>query len=179
MEIIASLCTAGTFNIQTFPIDNLKLINKVFAGTNSFLNLSSKALSLIFSLVSFKYFSFLISPIETHGIVPLFQYSVIPLLGVFPNENCTISPNLTHSQLSGISNGFSLLVIAFRDLFFLIFFSLINFCFSNLIFSSNTVAGSSFESCSTNFPCIAKFKIFSLKALASKSNVLVFIVNSF
>ena len=43
-----------------------------------------------------------------------------------PSLTSNISPNLTHSQLSGISKGFSSSVISGSGLDFLIFFSLIN-----------------------------------------------------
>ncbi|ADX69882.1 Hypothetical cytosolic protein [Lactobacillus helveticus H10] len=58
-----------------------------------------------------------------------------------PSLTSSTSPNLTHSQLSGISNGFSSYVIGGNGFVFLIFFSLISSCFSALIFSSNTLAG--------------------------------------
>ncbi|RXV61752.1 hypothetical protein D6C19_11435 [Ligilactobacillus murinus] len=60
-----------------------------------------------------------------------------------------------------------------------------NLCFSALIFSSNTDAGSSFGSCGTSFPCIATSSTFCLSCVANCFNcscsfsiVLTFEINS-
>ena len=81
-----------------------------------------------------------------------------------------MSLSLTHSQFSGISNNFSFSAILGNDLLRLIFFSLINCIFSFFIFFSNSLAGSSLESCLTSLPSIAYCKmdcfILSLKPLS-------------
>ena len=72
-----------------------------------------------------------------------------------PSLTSKTSLILTHSQLSGISNGFSSSVISGNCLVRLIFFSLIKRAFSSVIFSNSTLAGSSFGSCFTSLPSIA------------------------
>ncbi len=66
-----------------------------------------------------------------------------------------ISPNLTHTQLSGISKGISSSVIGASGFSALIFLSLISWAFSDFMRSNSTEAGSSVGSWGTNLPCTA------------------------
>ena len=127
--------------ISTLPIG--------FILVDEFLNPSS----VIYSGTSFMYPSFK-SPVFNHGIFPP-KYSGCCRDGVAPEHHSPSSPSRTHSQLSGMSKGFSSSVIAGRGLDFLIFFSLMSLVLSAWISASRSLAVPSSLCCGTSLPSMA------------------------
>ena len=93
--------------------------------------------------------------------IPLHKFLLVtkgtPLLtylGVscVPSLTSKQSPNRTHFQVDGISNGISSSVISGKALSFLILPSLMSFCFSAWILAYKTSADSSLASCGTSLP---------------------------
>ena len=114
----------------------------------------------------FKYFpsisSILHQGISPSNFVGLSRWGTINELHI--NFKCT------HSQLSGISNGFSSSEIGVSSRsFFLSFPSFTSLAFSLRILSSNTDAGSSLGSCGTKRPSIASCRMLFFNRSGSSS----------